>query len=118
MSDDSMGFGFVLPKGLVDEEGTVHREGAIRLATGNDEIIGDRHPNLSEYPDYRPLVMLSRTIVELGTLPLVTPEALENLFLIDLDYLLDLYNSINPGEAELGMSGEQPATPYPSCIGR
>lgn len=101
-----MGFAFVLPKGLVDEEGTVHREGAMRLATGNDEIVGDRHPNLSDYPDYRPLVMLSRTILQLGTLPSITPEALENLFLIDLDYLIDVYNTINPAEAELVMSGE------------
>lgn len=104
--DDWMGFSFVLPKGLVDEEGTVHREGIIRLATGQDEIMGDRHPTLSDYPDYRPLVMLSRTIVQLGTLPSLTPEALENLFLIDLDYLLDVYNSINPTEAELILSGE------------
>jgi len=104
--DDLIGFSFVLPKGLVDEEGMVHREGAIRLATGNDEIIGDRHPNLSDYPDYYALVMLSRTILQLGTLPSVTPEALENLFLVDLDYLLDLYNTINPAEAELVLSGE------------
>lgn len=101
-----MRFTFVLPKGLVDEKGTVHREGAIRLATGQDEIIGDRHPNLFDYPNYRTLVMLSRTIFQLGTLPSITPEALENLFLVDLDYLLDLYNSINPTEAELVLSGE------------
>lgn len=104
--DDLIGFSFVLPKGLVDEEGRVHQEGAIRLATGKDEIIGDRHPNLSDYPNYRALVMLSRTIFQLGTLPSITPEALENLFLVDLDYLLNLYNSINPTEAELVLSGE------------
>ncbi|MDJ1176367.1 hypothetical protein [Roseofilum capinflatum] len=104
--DDFMGFSFVLPKGLVDEQGNLHREGAIRLATGQDEIMGDRHPNLSDYPDYRTLVMLSRTIEKLGTLTSVTPEALENLFLVDLDYLLDLYNTINPAEAELVLSGE------------
>ncbi|WP_318728718.1 hypothetical protein [Roseofilum sp. Guam] len=104
--DDSMGFTFVLPKGLVDEGGKVHREGVMRFATAKDEIIGDRHPNVSDYPDYHALVMLSRTIEQLGTLPSVTPEALENLFLVDLDYLLDLYNTINPAEAELVMLGE------------
>jgi hypothetical protein len=104
--DDLIGFSFLLPKGLMDEEGKVHREGIIRLATGTDEIIGDRHPNLSDYPDYRALVMLSRTIEQLGTLSSLTPEDLENLFLIDLDYLLDVYNSINPTEAALVLSGE------------
>ena len=30
---------FTLPKGFVDNEGTVHREGTMRLATAMDEIV-------------------------------------------------------------------------------
>ena len=32
-------FPFVLPRGYVDESGTLHREGAMRLATARDEIL-------------------------------------------------------------------------------
>ena len=31
-------FPFVLPKGYVDRDGNLHREGTMRLATANDEI--------------------------------------------------------------------------------
>ena len=32
-------FAFVLPRGYVDDVGTVHRDGAMRLATARDEIL-------------------------------------------------------------------------------
>jgi hypothetical protein len=31
-------FPFTLPKGFVDQNGTLHREGVMRLATAKDEI--------------------------------------------------------------------------------
>ena len=31
-------FKFTLPKGYIDSEGTLHREGVMRLATAKDEI--------------------------------------------------------------------------------
>ena len=31
-------FEFTLPRGFVDEEGTVHRHGVMRLATAKDEM--------------------------------------------------------------------------------
>ena len=31
-------FDFTLPRGLVDDEGGVHRQGVMRLATAKDEI--------------------------------------------------------------------------------
>ena len=37
-------FAFVLPRGYVDETGTIHREGVMRLATARDEILPQRDP--------------------------------------------------------------------------
>ena len=37
---------FTLPRGLLDDEGGVHREGAMRLATARDEIEPLRDPEV------------------------------------------------------------------------
>ena len=37
-------FEFILPRGYVDSEGNVHREGVMRLATARDEILPQRDP--------------------------------------------------------------------------
>lgn len=58
----------MLPKGYLDGEGTLHREGVMRLA---------------------------RAIIELGTLETITPELLEGLFLADFLYLRQFYREIN-----------------------
>ena len=39
-------FPFKLPKGYVDREGTLHREGTMRLATALDEILPLRDPRV------------------------------------------------------------------------
>jgi len=41
-------FGFVLPRGYVDENGTLHRDGVMRLATARDEILPQRDPRVRE----------------------------------------------------------------------
>ncbi|CAM5566872.1 Secreted protein OS=Streptomyces antimycoticus OX=68175 GN=SANT12839_088080 PE=4 SV=1 [Streptomyces antimycoticus] len=46
-------FPFELPRGYVDESGTVHRDGVMRLATARDELIplrDDRVRETSAYP--------------------------------------------------------------------
>ncbi|MDJ1183759.1 hypothetical protein [Roseofilum casamattae] len=105
------GFEFILPKGLVDASGNVHRQGLIRPATARDEIEAANHPLVADYPVYQVLVLLSRTILQLGDRTHMAPEMLEHLFLPDLDYLVEAYNAINPREAELVWSGESLATP-------
>lgn len=88
-------FTFTLPKGLLDEQGNLHRQGVMRLATAKDEIQvqGDRRVQ-SNYA-YGALIMLSQVITQLGALPAVTPEQLENLFTIDIAYLREFYDRIN-----------------------
>ena len=41
---------FVLPRGYVDEQGRVHREGVMRLATARDEITPQTDPRVRQNP--------------------------------------------------------------------
>lgn len=86
---------FTLPRGFQDDEGTLHREGAMRLATTADEIKPLNDPRVQSNPSYLPVLVLSRTITRLGTLAEVTPHVIENLFVSDLAYLQDRYERIN-----------------------
>lgn len=64
-------FAFELPRGYVDESGTVHRHGVMRLATAKDELVPLRDLRVQENPAYLSVVLLGRVITRLGTLPLV-----------------------------------------------
>lgn len=99
-------YSFTLPKGLIDKEGTLYRQGIMRLATGADEISIQKHPLVLENPAYRTLVILSRTIVQLEELSTISIEILEDLFLIDSDYLQNFYNQINGWGEEMLVVGE------------
>lgn len=89
---------FLLPKGYVDDTGHLHREGRMRLATAADEILPLRDPRVRDNPEYLIILILSRVIVRLGSLPAVDERAVESLFVGDLSYLQDLYNRINQTE--------------------
>jgi hypothetical protein len=100
-------FPFTLPRGYVDAEGNVHREGVMRLATANDEIAPMKDPRVQSNPGYLAVILLSRVVRRLG----------------DFAHLEDLYRRINanghnrlhvvcPGcekkfEVEVDASGEQ-----------
>jgi hypothetical protein len=99
-------YSFTLPKGLIDKEGKFYRHGLMRLATGADEISIQKHPLVLENPAYRTLVILSRTIVQLEELSTISVEILEDLFLIDSDYLQIFYNQINGWGGEMLTVGE------------
>jgi hypothetical protein len=88
-------FPFVLPRGYVDEQGTLHREGLMRLATARDEITTQADPRVQQNPAYLTVLLLARTVVELGTAPQVDTLVIENLFASDLAFLQDLYRRIN-----------------------
>lgn len=86
---------FVLPKGYVDREGIIHREGIMRLATAADEILPMRDPRVQSNQGYLIVILLSRVITRLGNLPAVDTHVIEQLFTADLTYLQDLYERIN-----------------------
>jgi hypothetical protein len=88
-------FAFRLPRGYVDEDGRVHREGVMRLATAKDEIAPLRDPRVRDNEAYLSILILSRVITRLGHLGEVRPDVLERCFASDLAFLQDLYRRIN-----------------------
>ena len=91
-------FPFTLPKGYVDSDGELHREGVMRLATAGDEIIPLRDPKVRDNEGYLTIILLSRVITRLGDIDMVTPKTVEGLFAADLGFLQDFYTAINFGE--------------------
>ena len=88
-------FAFVLPRGYVDSNGTLHREGTMRLARARDEIYPQSDAKVRENPSYLTVILLTRTITKLGSLPEVDTFVVESLFASDLAFLQDLYRRIN-----------------------
>src|SRR4030095_14547498 len=86
---------FQLPKGYVDADGNLHCNGVMRLATAGDEILPMKDPRVQSLPAYLIVILLSRVVSKLGTLPAVHPRIIEGLFAEDLTYLQSLYNRIN-----------------------
>jgi hypothetical protein len=88
-------FAFVLPRGYVDQTGSIHRDGTMRLATARDEIAPLRDPRVRDNEAYLTVLLLARVITGLGTLPDVTPGVIENLFASDLAFLQGVYQRVN-----------------------
>src|SRR4051794_31896034 len=77
-------YDFVLPRGYVDDEGVVHRDGTMRLATARDELLPLYDGRVRERPEWLSVVLLSRVLTRLGTITDVTDRVIENLFASDL----------------------------------
>lgn len=88
-------FQFTLPQGYADDDGNLHREGVMRLATAADEIKPLKDPRVQSNGSYLTVILLARVVTELGTLDNVTPHVIENLFVSDLEYLQRLYERVN-----------------------
>ena len=86
---------FTLPKGYLDSEGQLHREGTMRLATAGDEILPLKDPRVQQNPAYLTVIVLSRVVTRLGGLSDVNPRTIESLFASDLSYLQALYQTLN-----------------------
>lgn len=86
---------FTLPMGYLDDEGTLHRDGVMRLATAADEIHPQRDGRVERNPAYLTVILLSRVIVRLGGLEQITPKTVEGLFAADLAFLQELYDRVN-----------------------
>jgi hypothetical protein len=100
---------FTLPMGFIDEQGTMHRDGVMRLATAADEILPLKDPRVQKNSAYLVVILLSRVVTRLGSVNPITPRTIESLFAADLAYLQNLYNDIN----HVG-NGHQPIT-CPQC---
>jgi hypothetical protein len=95
-------FEFALPKGFVDADGNVHREGIMRLATARDEIESLREPSVRQNEAYLAVLLLSRVVTRVGTVTAVTPDLVEGLFAADFDHLQRLYERINADAEAVG----------------
>jgi hypothetical protein len=91
---------FTLPRGYVDGDGGVHKEGVMRLATAADEITPYKDPRVQANPAYLAVILLSR-VTSLDGVE-VNPKVIEGLFASDLAHLQRLYNRINAdGDAQV-----------------
>jgi hypothetical protein len=98
-------FSFTLPRGFVDSEGNLHREGVMRLATAYDEIAPMKDPRVQTNPGYLVIILLSRVISRLGELTNINPKVIEGMFSGDLAYLQDVYRQINEnGHTRVGVT--------------
>ena len=111
-------FDFKLPKGYIDGDGTLHRDGRMRLATAADEILPLKDPRVKSNPSYLTVIVLSRVVTQLGSLEDISPRTIEGLFVEDLAFLQDLYRQINGGDEQTDVrveaslaQGESAATP-------
>lgn len=99
---------FTLPRGYMDADGRLHRDGVMRLATAADEILPLKDPRVQGNPAYLTVIVLSRVITSLGSLPDVNPRVIEGLYASDVGYLQALYQKLNA-------DGKQPMVVCPKC---
>lgn len=88
-------FSFTLPRGYIDGDGNLHKQGTMRLATAMDEIGPLRDLRVKANQAYLAVPLLARVITKLGSLPDVTTGVIENLFSADFAYLQSFYTQIN-----------------------
>lgn len=100
---------FQLPKGYVDDEGNLHREGIMRLATAADEILPLRDPRVKENEAYLVVIVLSRVITRIGGIEHLHTGVIESLFASDLAYLQQLYEQFNSDESQSELAPNSPS---------
>ena len=88
-------FEFTLPRGYVDSDGNLHKQGVMRLATAADEISPLRDPRVKANQAYLVVILLSRVISRLGDVRDINTKVIEGLFSADLAYLQNFYRQIN-----------------------
>ena len=102
-------FEFTLPKGYMDDEGTLQNQGTMRLATVADEVLPLQNRLVQQNPAYVTILVLAQVVTKLGTLDSIDRRVIENLYSSDLTYLRDFYNRINK-HVPAGV-----AAPCPQC---
>ena len=88
-------FEFTLPHGYTDDEGKLHKTGAMRLGTALDELMSMKDARVQGNPGFLSIILFSRVVTRLGTLPLVDTEIIERLPSEDLAFLEKTYERIN-----------------------
>lgn len=100
---------FTLPCGYVDDDGSLHRDGVMRLSTALDEVEAMRDARVRANEAYLSILLLSRVLLQLGDIAPVPPELVERLFSADFVYLQELFVRLN------GAGTSQLETECPAC---
>lgn len=111
---------FTLPKGYLDQDGVLHTEGVMRLATAADEILPLKDPRVQQNPAYLTVIVLARVITRLGALRDVNTKVVEGLFASDLNYLQKLYEELNLDDldADTADAAERPSSSSFRVVGK
>lgn len=111
-------FAFELPRGYVDDAGTLHRNGIMRLATARDELIPLQDRRVRENPAFLSVVLLGLVITQLGTVEHVHDGVVEKMFASDLAFLQDFYRQINAeGHTRAGVTCPHCEQPFEVELG-
>ena len=86
---------FTLPFGFVDDDGTLHREGVMRLSTALDEVDAAQDARGRANDAYLSILLLARVVTRIGTIAPVSVDVIERLFSMDFVYLQDLFVRLN-----------------------
>ncbi len=109
---------FTLPKGYLDQDGVLHTEGVMRLATAADEILPLKDPRVQQNPAYLTIIVLARVITRLGALRDVNTKVVEGLFASDLNYLQKLYEELNLDDLDPAEPAEPDSSPDFRDVGK
>lgn len=90
---------FTLPLGLLDDQGELHRDGTMRLATARDELEPLRDPQVRHNEAYLSVLLLARTVTRIGGFTEVDPQVIESLYVADFDHLRRVYERVNTAGA-------------------
>lgn len=101
-------FPFTLPRGYVDKDGSLHRDGVMRLATARDEMKAASDPRVARNQSYLVVILLAQVVTKLGSLSSITTGDIEGLFASDLRFLEALYEQVNGEDVAIGVK-------CPSC---
>lgn len=88
---------FTLPRGFAAPDGSVHREGAMRLMRARDEIELSRTQFARQDDPYLAVLTLARVITRLGDVA-VTPEVIEEFYAQDFEHVARLWQQLNCDE--------------------
>jgi hypothetical protein len=96
-------YSFTLPRGYVDRDGNVHREGVMRLATARDEIEPLRDPAVRQNEAYLTVLLVARVVTRIGDVTDVDAALIEGLYAADFDHLQRLYERLNTDGDAVGV---------------
>ena len=100
---------FTLPQGFVDDDGTLHRDGVMRLSTALDEVEAAQDARGRSNEAYLSILLLARVITRLGTIAPLETHVIERLFSADFVFLQELFVRLN------GVPDEIVETQCPTC---